>query len=68
MAVKAWNVDGTIKAKRHAVCVPTLRLVIAVKINGISSWDKPAPMLAQPAETPLARPTTQPENMELIQN
>ncbi|KAJ6309451.1 hypothetical protein OIU77_015248 [Salix suchowensis] len=28
----------------------------------------PAPMLAQPAETPLASPTTLGENMEVIQN
>lgn len=37
-------------------------------MSGMTSWVAPEPMLAQPAETPLARPTTQPENMQLIQN
>lgn len=32
------------------------------------SWVRPDPTLAQPAATPLAWPTTEPENMELIQN
>lgn len=34
----------------------------------MSNWASPAPILAQPAETPLAKPTIDPENMELIQN
>lgn len=38
------------------------------KMSGIISWVRPEPILAQPAATPLARPTVQPENMELIQN
>ncbi|KAM1715720.1 hypothetical protein ACFX1X_023745 [Malus domestica] len=37
-------------------------------MSGMTSWVTPEPMLAQPAEKPLARPTTHPENMQLIQN
>lgn len=39
-----------------------------VYISGMTNWVTPEPMLAQPAATPLASPTTGPENMELIQN
>lgn len=37
-------------------------------MRGMTNWVTPDPMLAQPAEKPLARPTTQLENMQLIQN
>ncbi|PON41598.1 hypothetical protein PanWU01x14_288700, partial [Parasponia andersonii] len=37
-------------------------------MSGMTSWVTPEPTLAQPAATPLASPTTGPENMELIQN
>lgn len=36
-------------------------------MSGMTNCVTPEPAFAQPAETPLARPTTEPENMEVIQ-
>lgn len=44
------------------------RDVKKVYMSGMTNWVTPEPMLAQPAASPLASPTTGPENMELIQN
>lgn len=46
----------------------TLKDMMREYMSGMTNWVTPEPMFAHPAATPLASPTTQPENMELIQN
>lgn len=69
IAVAVWNTAGTMNDMRHAMWEDTWQLLVSSeKMRGMMNWVNPEPTLAQPAETPLARPTTEGENMELIQN
>lgn len=55
-------------AIRQAVNLTAPMSRMREKTRGMISCVAPPPRLPQPAATPLAVPTTGPENMELIQN
>lgn len=60
---------GNTNAVRQLADCVKLKFVFSTEnIIGIINWVKPDPTLAHPAVTPLASPTVQLENMELIQN
>lgn len=63
-----WKIAGTIKASLQAEEEGTLKYVMREKTRGMINWVAPEPTLAHPAAIPLARPTMEGENMELIQN
>ena len=68
MAVTTWKIAGTRNAIRQEANVGMFKDTMREYICGMTNCATPAPTLAHPAATPLASPTTHPENMELIQN
>lgn len=68
IAVSTCKIAGKMNVMRQAVEDCRFELRKREYKTGMKICVKPEPTLAQPAATPLATPTTHPENMELIQN